>query len=72
MSSANASQAFYKMFYSGKKYQRNRNGLYVCKHVSYFHITDATSSYSFTKEIERMNFDLNKAWRYTEINKDFG
>ncbi|KAK3580803.1 hypothetical protein CHS0354_025144 [Potamilus streckersoni] len=27
--------------------------------------------YNFTKEIERLGFDLKFAWRYTEINKDF-
>ncbi|XP_045171881.1 myotubularin-related protein 4-like isoform X2 [Mercenaria mercenaria] len=28
--------------------------------------------YNFTKEAERMKFDLKAAWRYTEINKVFG
>lgn len=27
--------------------------------------------YSFTAELERMKFDLKKAWQYTEVNKDF-
>ncbi|KAL3856141.1 hypothetical protein ACJMK2_010931 [Sinanodonta woodiana] len=27
--------------------------------------------YNFTKEIERLGFDLKLAWRYTEINKEF-
>jgi len=34
--------------------------------------TGQPSCYSFTKEVERLEFDLSSAWRYTEINKNFG
>ncbi|KAL4223513.1 Myotubularin-related protein 4 [Mactra antiquata] len=30
---------------------------------------EKNGAYSFTKETERMQFDLKQAWRYTEINK---
>lgn len=34
--------------------------------------SDKASVYSFTKEIVRMKFDTKTAWKFTEINKDFG
>jgi len=34
--------------------------------------SDTSSPYSFTKEVERLKFDLNSAWRNTEINRKSG
>ena len=28
--------------------------------------------YSFGKEVERMGFDIKKAWRITQVNEDYG